>query len=356
MYTKQPKKLLIINILDILRKYSDENHRLSQKDIVEILRKEYDMTADRKAVRRNILGLIDFGYDIEYRESVRMVPDKRSGKHKENYILTDFYLERDFTDGELRLLIDSLLFSKHIPYSQCKELVGKLSKLSNKYFENHIKHIRTIPDSLPKTGQLFYTIEVLDEAISQGRKVAFTYNSYGTDKKLHPRQNSDGKRREYVVSPYQIAATNGRYYLICNYDKFDDVSHYRIDRITDIRLVNEPAKSDKKVRGLENGVDLPRHMAEHVYMFSGNSETVSFRLKKYILNDVIDWFGTDITFFDETEDEVTAKLRVNVNAMRRWALQYALHARVLSPATLAEQVKEDIRAAAENYGDIRRNK
>ena len=31
MYVKQPKKLLILNILDILRKYTDEDHRLSQK-------------------------------------------------------------------------------------------------------------------------------------------------------------------------------------------------------------------------------------------------------------------------------------------------------------------------------------
>ena len=39
MYTIQPKKLMIINILDILKKYTDENHRLSQKDIVDILDK-----------------------------------------------------------------------------------------------------------------------------------------------------------------------------------------------------------------------------------------------------------------------------------------------------------------------------
>lgn len=43
MPVKQPKKLLIMNILDILRKYSDEEHRLSQKDIAEILKTEYDM-------------------------------------------------------------------------------------------------------------------------------------------------------------------------------------------------------------------------------------------------------------------------------------------------------------------------
>ena len=36
MYVKQPKKLLILNILDILRKYSDEDHRLSQREIGEI--------------------------------------------------------------------------------------------------------------------------------------------------------------------------------------------------------------------------------------------------------------------------------------------------------------------------------
>ena len=40
MYTKQPKKLLILNILDILQKYSDADHRLSQKDIGDILEKE----------------------------------------------------------------------------------------------------------------------------------------------------------------------------------------------------------------------------------------------------------------------------------------------------------------------------
>ncbi len=49
------KRTLILNILDILRRYSDEDHRLSQKDIVEILQTEYDMTVERKSIRRNIL-------------------------------------------------------------------------------------------------------------------------------------------------------------------------------------------------------------------------------------------------------------------------------------------------------------
>lgn len=84
MYTKQPKKLLIMNILDILRRYSDADHRLSQKDIMEILETEYEMTADRKAIKRNLMNLIDFGYDLEYSESVR-----RNKAGEEEIIYTD---------------------------------------------------------------------------------------------------------------------------------------------------------------------------------------------------------------------------------------------------------------------------
>ena len=80
MHTEPPKKLLIINILDILKKYTDEDHRLSQKEVVDILKTEYNMSVDRKTVKRNLMNLIDFGYEIEYSESVRMVPNKLTGR------------------------------------------------------------------------------------------------------------------------------------------------------------------------------------------------------------------------------------------------------------------------------------
>lgn len=349
MYSKQPKKMLVMNILDILRKYTDENHRLSQKEIVDILKTEYDMTVERKTIKRNLMNLIEFGYDIEYSEAIRMIPNRKTGELEESYILSDFYLVRDFTDGELRLLIDSLLFSKHIPYSQCKELIVKLEGLSNRYFKSRVKHIRTMPESATNNKQLFLTIETLDEAISHKKQVSFTYNDIGIDKKPHPRLNGEGKVREYIINPYQIAAVNGRYYLICNYDKYDDVSNYRLDRITDIKILDTPQKPMKKVKGLEKGFDLPKHMAEHIYMFSGESDIVTFSLKKYLVSEVIDWFGNDIEFFDESREEIKARVKVNLSAMRKWALQYALHTRVLSPQSLVDGVREDIEKASENY-------
>ena len=72
-------------------------------------------------------------------------------------------------------------------------------------------------------------------------------------------------------------------------------------------------------------------------------------MKKNILNDVIDWFGADISFSDETEDEVTARVTVNWHAMRHWALQYCRHIRILTPSDLKEQVKQDLAVALANY-------
>ena len=48
------------------------------------------------------------------------------------------------------------------------------------------------------------------------RKVFFKYVEYDADKKLHMRKRPDGTERIYIISPYQMAAKEGKYYLICN--------------------------------------------------------------------------------------------------------------------------------------------
>lgn len=262
MYEVMSKKLLVINILDILNKYSDAEHRLKQKDFIDILRKEYGMEVDRKAVRRNLSYLLECGYDIEYTEQIRT---KKNGEQETIY--TDWYIERTFSNSELRLLIDSLLFSKSIPYKQCTELIEKLESLSNCYFKSSVKHICNLQENPLVNKQLFYNIEILDEAISKGKQVKFRYNYYDLDYKLHNRCNSEGAPREYIINPYQMVATNGRYYLICNYDKYDNYANYRIDWITDIELLDTKRKPMKKVKGLENGLNLSKHMADHIYVF-----------------------------------------------------------------------------------------
>lgn len=349
MYQSQPKKILILYILDILQKYSDSTHTLSQKEILEILERDYSMKADRKSIRSNIMNLIEAGYNVEYKEIPRSNKNAKTGEVEDNSVYTDYYLIKDFEDSELRLLIDSILFFKHIPYSQCKRLIEKLEKLSSKHFHAKVNHICTVPINFTNNNRLFFVIEILDEAINNNKQVKFTYGYYGTDKKLHPSTHDDGTVHEYIVNPYQMAIADGRYYLIGNYDKYDNISHYRVDRIIDIEILDTPQKPKKEIKELENGFDLSRHMSEHIYMFSGASATVTFRLKKYLLNDVIDFFGSEITFFDEKADTVCARVRVNLSAMRKWAVQYSLHAKILTPLSLADAVKSDLVKALENY-------
>lgn len=350
MYTKQPKKLLIFNILDILRRYSDEDHRLSQKEIADILKTEYNMTVDRKAIRRNILNLIDCGYNIEYSESIRMVPNPRTGEPEESYLWSDFYLEREFTDGELRLMIDSLLFSKHVPYSQCKELVEKLEGLSNVYFRSRVKHIVRMPEDKTDNKQLFLNIELLDEAISRKRKVSFRYLEYDTDKKMHIKKRPDGTERIYIVSPYQMAAKEGKYYLICNYDKYDDISNYRLDRITQLKILDEPAKPFEKLKWA-NGqtLDLAEYMKEHPYMYSSGNVRVKFRITLPMISDIIDIFGTDVSFSDKDNTGVTVSTVTNEMAMEQFAKNYAPDVLILEPQRLRDKLTNDLERSLKKY-------
>ena len=349
MYTIQPKKIIILNILDILNKYTDAEHTLSQKEIQEKLESEYSMKVERKAIKRNLMDLIDFGCQIEYNETPRTKLNPQTGEYEENNILSDFYIEHEFDNSELRLLIDSIIFSNHIPQGDKKRLIEKLEGLSNVYFKSRMKHVTTAHSKNTATNMLFYTIEVLDEAISSGKQVKFHYDEYGMDKKLHHRKNAEGEDREYTINPYQIVATNGRYYLVCNYDKYDDLANYRLDRISDIELLDTNAKPITELPGMKNGFDLSRHISEHIYMFADKTVKTKFIARKYIINDIMDYFGNDVKLSDETDKTITVTANVVELDMLMWAMQFATEVTVLEPANLAQKCKQNILEAAERY-------
>ena len=349
MFAEQPKKLIIMNILDILRRYTDAEHRLSQQDILKILHDDYGMDVGRKAIKRNLDDLIDFGYEIEFSEEVRKKKNSKTGEIEDISLTSDYYLVREFTDSELRLLIDSVMCSRYIPHSQGKELVEKLEHLSNRYFRSRIKHISVVSDTAPQNRQLFLTIEALDEAISNGKKVEFSYNEFGTDKELHLRKNKEGEIRRYIVNPYRMVAVNGRYYLICSAFNYDNVSHYRLDRISDIVVSEETVRPMKEIKGLEHGLDLPKHLAEHVNMLIGESIHVSFWFERSTLNEIMDTFGNDILFTQETDNRVKATVYVNEQAMRTWAEQHPTTVQVISPQSLVDDIKNDFKAALKIY-------
>ena len=338
MYQTQSKNLMVLYILKILKEYTDEEHRLSQEQIREILERDYEMSVDRKSIKRNLENLKAEGYEINSSTS------KRGSGKKQNMTNTDYYIESEFDDSELRFLIDGLIFSKYVPSNQCVDLVKKLKSLTSKYFNPRIEFIQSLKDDKKMNKEIFYTIGVLDDAIREKKKVMFNYCAYDIDKKLKPKKDKKtGKDKEHIVNPYYIIATQGRYYLLCKYDKYDDPANLRIDRIQNIKILDESI-DQKAVKP-----DLPKHMLEHLYMMSGESGLVSFDFKKEILNDVIDWFGTDIILQEKKDGIVNAHVTVNYESMKFWAMQYGENVTVLSPKSLVEKIKNSIKAISKNY-------
>lgn len=94
-------------------------------------------------------------------------------------------------------------------------------------------------------------------------------------------------------------------------------------------------------------LNLPKHMAEHVYMFTGESIHAKFKAKNYIVDQLIDWFGVDIKIEPIDENECMAEVKVNKEAFFLWALQYGLHVEVVEPIDIRERIIDAIK----NIGD-----
>ena len=309
------KKILNLLILKILQEHTDAKHRLTQGEIIRLLQLQYGITCDRRSVRSNIQSLQDIGYEIATHGGCWLV-------------------ERDFDDAELRMLIDSVLFSRTLSTAQAKRLIGKLKSFGNHYFHAKVAHISNLPElSHADNKQVMIVLDVLNDAIEEKRKVRFTYNTYGTDFKLHPKRSVP-----YIVNPYQLVANNGWYYLIGNYDKYDNVSHYRVDRITAIEILPDTAKPKSAVREFARGFSLPRHMAEHIYMFGGESVTVKMRANTSMMDALVDWFSKDFRIMQEDADELIVSVVCNEIAMKYWALQYGEYVEVLEPKSLRDDI------------------
>ena len=345
------KKVIILYILQILQRYTDAEHTMTQQQIIEKLRNDYGIEVNRATVRRNLSDLIDAGYDIQYTEVVRSQVNRASGETEENVIYTDLYYEHDFTEPELHMLIDGLLFSRSVPYKQRRQLIDKLGRLSSVHFNQRMNHVHCMSADSPQNPELFHTIDVLDEAITQGKQVLITYNYYGTDLKLHPSLTDDGKPRRQTLNPYQLVASEGRYYLICNNDHHDTVSNYRVDRITNIEILETPVKPKAQVIGLEDGLNLQDYVYQNLNMFSGKAENVEFVIPRSAVSLVIDFFGKHVSFFDREDGMVCCRLVVSAEAMKHWAVQFSNIARVTAPDHLVEEIREELRKAFALYGE-----
>lgn len=326
MASPNNKKLSILYILKILQDYSDENHLLTQKDIAKLLYTNYGMECERKSISSNIDALIDMDYDIV----------------KSN---NGCYLcSRKFEPSEIQFLIDAVFSSKSIPSKQSKELATKLSGLLSNYQKKQYKYIYKA-DEINRTSnkQLFYTIDVINEAIENGKKIKFNYARHGFN------QDENKKKREYVINPYFLVNSQGKYYLVCNYEYFGDIANYKVEKIENIEILDRDIKPVTALKGYENGIDISKYTNEHIYMFSDAPIRAVVKVEDEKMVDVIeDWFGANARLYSQ-DNNMFAELRVSELSLIYWCLQYGESVELISPETTRKAIKEIVDEMAKKY-------
>ena len=322
----EAKKLALLRILQILHKYSDIQHPLTQEKIAYYLDSEYGIVIERKAISRNISLLMDADVEI--------------GHCRDGY-----YLEtREFEDTELKLLVDSVLCNQNITAKHSADLIEKLCKLSNKYFRSHVKNVYAVKDwNKSDNAALFFNIEMIDMAINEGKQVQYDYNKYGKDKKLH-------KSSFQRATPYQLILHNQRYYLMGYSEYWGNMIFHRLDRITNIKIYDAPAYPLRKVPGYESGIDYKKISTTMPYLHSDKPERVEMLADAWVIDQVVDWFGKDLAV-RETDDpeKIIISLWANPYAMSLWALQYVNYIEVISPAHLRNKIRDFLKTGLDKY-------
>lgn len=322
------KKMSLLCILEILREFSDENNPLTQADIITKIFNKYGLELERKSIGSNIDSLIDFGFDI---------------------IKTDkgcYLAEREFEPSEITFLIDAIFSSKSIGSKYAMQLSEKLSKFLSVNQRKKYKYLCKA-DEIVRTDnkQLFYTIDILSEAIEQGKQVEFNYNRFYFDKQT---QDEKSKKR-YIINPYFMINNQGKYYLVCNYDYFNDIANYKIELISNIKILDKPIKPITSLNGCEQGVDMAKYANENIYMFHNKTINATLLIdNQYSAEYVMEWFGKRAKFY-EKNNKVYADVTANEQALIYWCLQYGDTIELVSPADTRSQIKQKIETICKRY-------
>lgn len=315
--------LLPMRLYQILEEYSDPAHPLSMGELRHLLRREYGLTCDRRTIYRGLETLRQTGYDIpEFQDSGA------------GYYL----LSRRLEPSEVRLLLDCAAAFPGMSERQYRDLKEKLLRGLSR-----AQRVACRPISLPtvyrgENRAVLLTVEVLEEAIATRRQVVFQYMEYGLDKKLHPRRD-----RPYQVHPYGLCFANGNYYLICCYLGYDNLSHYRVDRIQNPALTEEP------VEPLPQGLELSRYVRERVYQISGKSIQAVLRCENSLLSDILDRFGLDTMLHDNGDGTFDAVVIAEPEGLKFWAVQYLERCEIRKPLHLRQELAQTLREGWELY-------
>lgn len=319
----------ILFILNILKKYSDEDHILSAKEITNLIKEEYGVENDDRTIRRNIELLKEkFDYIISTRE------DNKKGY----YLIKDYY--KDFDIGEIRTIIDTISFAPYITKEKSRKLIGKCMELLNEYELEKLDDYRVISDRIKTlNNETLNNIEYIYDAIYQNKKITFTYNHYVLDSnKIIFKPTSKEKR---VISPYKIINSIQEFYLIGYKHNENTLKTYRIDRMTSLKILDEEIEHKISKEALQRFID------SKMSMFAGSPMDITIKVNNELLDNVVELLGRDLNYRIYDKEHFKVKISVNKEGFIAWYLRNLGKIEVLEPLSLKEiinnKLKENIR-------------
>ncbi len=323
------QRVRVLKILEILHQKTDEMHPLSARELIALLEQQ-GVFCDRKTIYEDIEALTICGYDVLY------TPTPKRG----------YYLaSRDFELPEVALLTDAVLSADFITRKKTAQLTKKLEGLLNCY-QAEVYHRRGFIDNRNKgdNEEIYYTIDAIERAIEQGKKVSFSYQKHVLENGRKPVLQA----KQRTVSPYALIWADDHYYLICNYEKYDNLMHLRLDRMKSVTVLDEKLRHFSEVSEYKNEFNVADYAGKVFNMFSGEEEEIVLDCSNEILEQVIDRFSDQIFISEAKDGRFIFRCKACVSdGLIAWIMQFGDKMRVERPSSLQERllkIAEDITA------------
>lgn len=321
---KQKEKL--IRLLEIFMKHTDDEHGLSMSEIISML-SDYGISAERKSLYDDFLVLSDVGFTVE------KLPTRP---------VTYCLVERIFELAELKMLVDAVESSKFITAAKSREIISKLEIFAGKHRSRELARQVYVEDRVKTmSSAAIYNVDAIHHAINNDRSISFKYFEYTADKKRVFRHGGE----RYLVTPIALIWNDENYYLV-SYDERDGLSkNFRVDKMSDI-LISEKARAKEAFIERFN----PANYARKIFgMYGGREELVTLECRDGLAGVIIDRFGQEPAFV-KTDFGFKVSLRVMVSpTFFAWVLGFGNDMRILSPASVVDDMKERIKEAEALY-------
>ena len=321
------QKLKLLYLLKILLEYTDEEHPLTISELIEHL-SGYDIPAERKSLYSDIELLREYGIDIE------AVKSKSYGY---------YVASRDFELPELKLLVDAVQSSKFITRKKSSELIGKIEAFASRYQAKNLERQVFVANRIKTMNEsIYYTVDYIHTAISSDSKIAFRYFEWTAKKEKVLKH--DGK--EYIISPWALTWDDENYYLVAYDSQAGIIKHYRVDKITNIRIL------DEKREGAESFMefDMAIYSKSVFGMFGGSAEYVSLLCHESLAGVVIDRFGPEIVFLSRENGffEITVSVVLS-SQFYSWVFGFGDRMKILSPEKAQKGFLEQLEKTRKSY-------